>query len=159
MSPPPGPSPPGPLSLPPPPSLTGRGGDEKGRGGATAGLAVGRAEGGVRDGAVKGRVGAGADESPLPFLLPPPPVREGGWGRERRAGVVRAGREGGSPASAESAGRGSGAPAGASPTTPRTYASLPVMTVPRTPGPRWMRWSSASHWPVIAGLLTWGWTM
>src|SRR5947199_9247874 len=93
--PPPGPSPPGPLSLPHPPSLTGRGGEGNGRVGAE----LGRSACGVRD-ASKGR-----EPAPFPpFLLPPLPVREGGWGRERRAGVVRVGREGGFPASAPSVG-------------------------------------------------------
>ena len=41
----------------------------------------------------------------------------------------------------------------------RTYSSMPLHeTAPAAPSPRWMRCRYASHWPVIAGLLTSGCT-
>ena len=44
------------------------------------------------------------------------------------------------------------------PTTSRTYPSIPLRNPARSASLRWMRWRWASHWPVMAGLLTCGWT-
>ena len=94
---------------------------------------------------------------PLPFGPPPLPGRGEGvraTGPRRAAlpsglrGERRSGRVGAVRARPD-----------APPTTSRTYSSIPCMNAARSPWPRWMRWSWASHSPVIAGLFTCGWTI